>query len=106
MICLFSGLSVQNPNSAQRIPGGNMVRDLLRRAAEYVLSSIFLFRSYFSFNRGGPAPAPTASNVFRGSGHMLGSEDLPSSVVPDSSTSACTVSSLIRLTNILKAIAP
>lgn len=36
MIVLFSGLSVQNPNSAQRVPGGDMVSDLLRRAAEYV----------------------------------------------------------------------
>jgi hypothetical protein len=34
-IVLRSGLSVQNPNS-QRTPGGGVVRDLLRRAAEYV----------------------------------------------------------------------
>jgi hypothetical protein len=36
MTVLFSGLSVQNPNSASRVPGGEMVMDLLRRAAEYV----------------------------------------------------------------------
>ena len=29
----FSGISVQNPDRAA-VPGGNMVRDLLRRAAE------------------------------------------------------------------------
>lgn len=69
-----SGLSVQNPGSAQRMPGGDMVRDLLRRAAE-----------------GGHAPPPPTSNVFRGSGHTLGSEDVPSSVVPDPSTSNNTV---------------
>ena len=36
MVVLFSALSVQNPNSASRVPGGEMVRNLLRRAAEYV----------------------------------------------------------------------
>jgi hypothetical protein len=30
-----SGISVQNPDRPG-VPGGNMVRDLLRRAAEYV----------------------------------------------------------------------
>lgn len=63
-----SGLSVQNPNSAQRVPGGDMVSDLLRRAAE-----------------GGRARPPVTSNVFRGSGNTLGSDDIPSSVVPDPS---------------------
>jgi hypothetical protein len=36
-----SGLSVQNPNSAPRLPGGDTVRDLLRRAAEYVVIASF-----------------------------------------------------------------
>lgn len=40
MIVMFSGLSVQNPNRTRGIPGGDMVRDLLRRAAEYVQSSL------------------------------------------------------------------
>jgi len=31
-----SGLSVQNPGRQSQIPGGNVVRDLLRRAAECV----------------------------------------------------------------------
>ena len=35
LIVLFSGLSVQNPNSASRVPGGEMMMNLLRRA-EYV----------------------------------------------------------------------
>lgn len=33
---LSSGISVQNPDRAGPAPGGNLVRDLLRRAAEYV----------------------------------------------------------------------
>jgi hypothetical protein len=36
MVICFSGLSIQNPEAAQNVPGGNLVRDLLRRAAEYV----------------------------------------------------------------------
>lgn len=32
-----SGINVQNPDAVGNIPGGAMVRDLLRRAAEYVL---------------------------------------------------------------------
>jgi len=31
-----SGISVENPDSRRSIPGGPMVRDLLRRAAQYV----------------------------------------------------------------------
>lgn len=31
-----SGISVQNPDRPGAVPGGNLVRDLLRRAAEYV----------------------------------------------------------------------
>ena len=30
-----SGISVQNPNAAGNQPGGNLVRDLLRQAAQY-----------------------------------------------------------------------
>ena len=32
-----SGLSVQTPDNRRAVPGGNIVRDLLRRAAEFVL---------------------------------------------------------------------
>ena len=34
-----SGISVQNPNRQGAVPGGNLVQDLLRRAAEYVSDS-------------------------------------------------------------------
>jgi hypothetical protein len=36
LICcsLFSGLSIENPDRQRAVPGGNMVRDLLRRAAQ------------------------------------------------------------------------
>ena len=30
----FSGLSIENPDRQNAVPGGNMVRDLLRRAAQ------------------------------------------------------------------------
>ena len=31
---LYSGLSIENPDRQRAVPGGNMVRDLLRRAAQ------------------------------------------------------------------------
>ncbi|KAF9466781.1 hypothetical protein BDZ94DRAFT_1306004 [Collybia nuda] len=63
-----SGLSIQNPEAAPNVPGGNLVRDLLRRAAE----------------RGPPPEAATSqSNAFLGGGHTLGSDDVPSAFIPD-----------------------
>ncbi|GLB42820.1 putative SEP-domain-containing protein [Lyophyllum shimeji] len=59
-----SGLSIQNPD--RRLPGGDMVRDLLRRAAE-----------------AGPPPPVARSNAFTGGGHKLGGEDVESSYIPD-----------------------
>jgi len=67
-----SGISVQNPDSRRAVPGGDMVRELLRRAAE-----------------AGPAPGADAVSsgnrlgAFTGGGHVLGSDDVPSSYVPD-----------------------
>ncbi|KAF9005204.1 hypothetical protein BDQ17DRAFT_1354033 [Cyathus striatus] len=63
-----SGISVENPDRNRSVPGGDMVRDLLRRAAE-----------------SGPAPAAEErrGNAFRGAGHTLGSDDVPSVTVPD-----------------------
>ncbi|KAJ7641257.1 hypothetical protein FB45DRAFT_899783 [Roridomyces roridus] len=65
-----SGVNVQNPNAPnnrERIPGGNLVRDLLRRAEE-----------------AGAAPAPpTAGGVFSGGGHTLGSDEAESRFIPD-----------------------
>ncbi|TDL23423.1 SEP-domain-containing protein [Rickenella mellea] len=64
-----SGLSVQNPD---RVPGGNLVRDLLRKAAQ-----------------AGPPPGPSARSagasrgVFSGGGHRLGSDEVESAYVPD-----------------------
>jgi hypothetical protein len=34
LIHLSSGISVENPDRRGAVPGGNMVRDLLRRAAQ------------------------------------------------------------------------
>jgi len=65
-----SGLSIENPDSARRIPGGDMVRDLLRRAAA----------------AGPPRGVPGSSRqpgVFSGGGHTLGSDDVESSFIPD-----------------------
>ncbi|KAI0074896.1 hypothetical protein K474DRAFT_1664893 [Panus rudis PR-1116 ss-1] len=64
-----SGISVQNPDAQGNQPGGNLVRDLLRRAAESGLA---------------PPPGPqTRSNVFTGGGHRLGSDEVDSEYVPD-----------------------
>lgn len=62
-----SGLSIENPGRQSRVPGGHMVRDLLRRAAE-----------------AGPPPEPASSSgVFTGAAHTLGSEDVESTYIPD-----------------------
>ncbi|ESK91829.1 p47 protein isoform c [Moniliophthora roreri MCA 2997] len=66
-----SGISVQNPGrpgggGEGGVPGGNMVRDLLRRAAER-----------------GPPPERTQAGAFAGGGHTLGSDEVESSFIPD-----------------------
>jgi len=64
-----SGISVENPDRPRAAPGGNLVRDLLQRAAQ-----------------AGPAPSPSAassSHAFTGGGHVLGSDEVPSSYIPD-----------------------
>ncbi|KAF7308923.1 SEP-domain-containing protein [Mycena kentingensis (nom. inval.)] len=67
-----SGISVQNPETGPRrernTPGGNIVRDLLRRAAEAGPS-----RSQLPVERG----------AFSGGGNRLGSDEVESSFVPD-----------------------
>ncbi|THH12757.1 hypothetical protein EW146_g7394 [Bondarzewia mesenterica] len=67
-----SGISIENPDRRRNVPGGNVVRDLLRRAAE-----------------AGPPPEPEAvsstSRFFSGGGHTLGSDEVESSFVPDPS---------------------
>ncbi|RXW20492.1 hypothetical protein EST38_g5365 [Candolleomyces aberdarensis] len=67
-----SGISVQNPGQADRGSGGDLVQDLLRRAA-----------------RGGMAPPPEEprSRAFFGGGHTLGSDEVESTFVPDPSAS-------------------
>jgi len=66
-----SGISVQNPDRPG-VPGGNMVRDLLRRAAE-----------------AGPPPGALPSGpgsrpaFFSGGGHTLGSDEVESTYIPD-----------------------
>ncbi|KZT00093.1 SEP-domain-containing protein [Laetiporus sulphureus 93-53] len=66
-----SGISVQNPGRpGGDVPGGNLVRDLLRRAAE-----------------AGPPPGPPTtaahSSTFTGGGHTLGSDEVESQYIPD-----------------------
>jgi len=66
-----SGISVQNPNRpGGNDPGGNLVRDLLRRAAE-----------------SGPpsesARSHSRSSAFAGGGHTLGGDDVESTFIPD-----------------------
>jgi len=65
-----SGISIQNPDRPGAFPGGNLVRDLLRRAAE-----------------AGPPPDPiagaTRSSAFTGTGHTLGSDEVESQLIPD-----------------------
>lgn len=70
-----SGISVENPDRARNIPGGDVVRDLLRRAAE-----------------AGPPPEPAGGapgarrpGFFSGSGHTLGSDEVESTFIPDPS---------------------
>jgi len=65
-----SGISVENPDRRGAVPGGNMVRDLLRRAAQ-----------------AGPAPAAQSrpSRAFTGGAHTLGSDEVESSFIPDPS---------------------
>ncbi|KAH9938800.1 uncharacterized protein BXZ73DRAFT_89178 [Epithele typhae] len=66
-----SGISVQNPDRGGA-PGGDLVRDLLRRAQE----------------AGPPTPPtgggrPPRSYAFFGGGHTLGSDEVDSTFVPD-----------------------
>ncbi|TBU26883.1 hypothetical protein BD311DRAFT_808092 [Dichomitus squalens] len=68
-----SGISVQNPDRAGAAPGGNLVRDLLRRAAEAGPPVV-------------PQGAPAAQRrAFFGGGHTLGSDEVESTYVPDPS---------------------
>ncbi|KAI1788231.1 hypothetical protein LXA43DRAFT_1026165 [Ganoderma leucocontextum] len=67
-----SGISVQNPDRAGPAPGGNLVRDLLRRAAE----------AGPPVAPPGAAPLPQRRNFF-GGGHTLGSDEVESTYVPD-----------------------
>ncbi|KAF8130412.1 hypothetical protein K438DRAFT_1695300, partial [Mycena galopus ATCC 62051] len=78
-----SGINVENPDvgrnrnknrdrTARAPPGGDDVRELLRRAAETGAAPIL------------PAPgSSTGFSFFSGGGHTLGSDDIPSTFVPD-----------------------
>ncbi|KAI0667540.1 hypothetical protein C8Q78DRAFT_1105457 [Trametes maxima] len=68
-----SGISVQNPDRPGAVPGGDIVRDLLRRAAECSWPP--------APPPGGPAPA--RSGAFFGGGHTLGSDEVESQFIPD-----------------------
>ncbi|KAJ7089558.1 SEP domain-containing protein [Mycena epipterygia] len=62
-----SGISIQNPGRG-RVPGGDLVRDLLRRAEEEGAAI--------------PEASRARSNIFSGGGHTLGGEGVDSSFVP------------------------
>ncbi|KDR72801.1 hypothetical protein GALMADRAFT_252068 [Galerina marginata CBS 339.88] len=75
-----SGLSIENPDRQRSVPGGRMVQDLLRRAAQ-----------------AGPAPeAPSRPSAFFGGGHTLGSDEVDSSYIPDPSAEAGEQQTAIR----------
>ncbi|KAF8804185.1 SEP-domain-containing protein [Phlegmacium glaucopus] len=76
-----SGLSIENPDRQRGIPGGNMVRDLLRRAAQ-----------------AGPPPEapPRSSSAFTGGGHTLGSDEVESSYIPDTTSEGIEEETVIR----------
>ncbi|KAJ7160016.1 SEP-domain-containing protein [Mycena crocata] len=64
-----SGISVENPDAPRRRgPGGDLVRDLLRRAAE---------------TGAAPAVQTSTGGAFSGGGHTLGSDEVESSFIPD-----------------------
>ena len=94
-----SGISVQNPDRAGSAPGGNLVRDLLRRAAEYVFESPAAYKNLMRplYCRAGPpiapqgAPAPQR-RAFFGGGHTLGSDEVESTFVPDPDSEAARTS--------------
>ncbi|KAK4045960.1 protein phosphatase regulator [Microbotryomycetes sp. JL201] len=73
-----SGLSLQNPNARPPASGASdVVRGILRQAVEGT-NRMAALRNTTSM-----AGVQPLLNVFRGSGHTLGSEDEPSKVVPD-----------------------
>ncbi|KZT64686.1 SEP-domain-containing protein [Daedalea quercina L-15889] len=73
-----SGISVQNPNRPNAVPGGSLVRDLLRRAAQ--CASLFAGHVRTASSSG--------SSAFRGGGHTLGSDEVDSAFIPDPEASA------------------
>jgi len=64
-----SGLSVQNPDAAPRGGSNNLVRDILKKAARSPASD--------------PTAGSSSGSVFRGGGNTLGSDEVPSSFIPD-----------------------
>ncbi|EGN97269.1 hypothetical protein SERLA73DRAFT_183932 [Serpula lacrymans var. lacrymans S7.3] len=68
-----SGLSVENPNRRDNIPGGNVVRDIIRRATEASQ------QQQQQQHQEGAA----RSSAFTGGGHTLGSDEVESSYIPD-----------------------
>jgi len=85
-----SGISVQNPGAPgapRATPGGDLVRDILRRAAEG--------------GRAPPEPTSTGStggfHVFSGGGHTLGSDEVPSSFVADPNAPAKEEEVVVRM---------
>lgn len=79
-----SGISVENPD---RRSGNNVVRDILRKAAEYVHLSLSIYVELIPRRRAGATPQPPSapSGPFSGPAYTLGSDEVDSSYIPDPS---------------------
>jgi len=96
---LDSGISIENPDRGAR-SGNNVVRDILRKAAEYVSKSLIRFLALLHLSlpsRAGQAPqAPQApSGPFSGPAYTLGSDESGSSYIPDPNAPQGTYSILL-----------
>ncbi|RDX50668.1 SEP-domain-containing protein [Lentinus brumalis] len=70
-----SGISVQNPGRQGAVPGGDLVQDLLRRAAEA--------GPPHAHPGSGSGSSTPRGRTFIGGGHTLGSDEVDSTFIPD-----------------------
>jgi UBX domain-containing protein 1 len=78
------------------MPGGDVVRDLLRRAAELrnISSSLIVYEmKLINLNRAGSAQ-PEPRSAFSGGGHTLGSDEVDSTYIPDPNAPGCQLPSV------------
>ncbi|GAA5939865.1 protein phosphatase regulator SHP1 [Sporobolomyces koalae] len=76
-----SGLSVENPDEQRRSGGahGDMIKNILQQAKEGAS------RALGGFGGGAAASTSSSSSAFTGNAHTLGSDETPSSFIPDPS---------------------